>query len=117
MIHRLTALMLFLTLGACFRRADSLHVIALPEAASESERTALRDHLLQFNTRVHPDHPLYFDIGILHEPPALRVRFNPEMTAPKNIEHKLADLGYTANALPGNSDTRSAFRARLAPQP
>lgn len=117
MIRSLPALFLLLTLVACFRKADSLHLIALPEAATETERVALRDHLLQFNTRVHPDHPLYLDIQILDEPPALHLRYNPEMTAPKNIEHKVADLGYTANTLPGNPEIRAAFRARLDLQP
>lgn len=109
----LLPVLLLLTLPACHRAPDATLRVSLPEAQSPAERLALRDHLLQDNTLVSPEHPLYLDIQPLDAPPGLLIRYNPGMTAPKNIEHQLADLGYTANTLPGNPAARAAFRRRL----
>lgn len=106
------ALLLFLglALAGCYRVDERVTVLHIPEAHDE-DLQALSDFLLADNRFLRDDPKMILDITPLPDLPGLEVRYNPLTTATRNLEHRVASAGFTANDIPGNPETRSAFRA------
>lgn len=112
------ALAVALLSPGCFRAQYRVETLHIPEARDETELMALAELLHANNRYLDDESQMILLITPLPDLPGLRVRYNPMVTALKNLEHRVAAAGFTANEIPGDPETRAAFRAgRSQPNP
>lgn len=102
---------LLLAFPACYRAPDRTGTLHLPEARDKAELLMLAEFLVADNRHMEEDGDMILEVVPLPDLPGLRVRYDPLKTALKNLEHRVAAAGFTANETPGNPESRALFRA------
>ncbi len=106
---------LWLLLGvACYRPEVRELVLTIPEARGNAEELdAIKRMLLIEQDRLREGLNFYEDIRVNTETSSLEVRYNREYLADMNLVHKINQLGYQIDGLPGDPEKRAAFLKQM----
>ncbi|MDF3130055.1 hypothetical protein P0Y35_12680 [Kiritimatiellaeota bacterium B1221] len=100
--------------SACYRPETRNIVITLPEVNGNTEELdAVKRVLLSEQDRLRKGLTFYQDIRINAEHSSLEVTYNREYLADMNLVHKINQLGYQINGLPGDPEKRAAFLKQM----
>lgn len=106
---------LWLLLGsACYRPETRSVALTIPEAKGNArELDAIKRFLLSEQDRLRDGLVFYDDIRVNPETSALEITYHREYLADMNLVHKINQLGYQIQTLPGDPEKKNAFLKQM----